>query len=80
MTNELVFVCTPCYNAESYAGLAIESILAQTWPRVEIIVVNDQSIYGISDVIRRYRSEKFEQIEAASGTMLRLVMRPSLEH
>ena len=69
MTNELVSVCIPCCNTESCDGLAIESIFAQAWPRVKIIVVNDQSTDGSSDVIRQYRYEKVELIEAASGAL-----------
>jgi glycosyltransferase involved in cell wall biosynthesis len=39
----LVSVIIPCKNGEPYVAAAIESCLAQTWPRVEIIVVDNGS-------------------------------------
>lgn len=42
------------YNYEAYVAQAIESALAQTWPDVEVIVVDDGSPDGSVDVIRRY--------------------------
>ena len=39
----LVSILIPAYNAEQWIAEAIESALAQTWPRKEIIVVDDGS-------------------------------------
>lgn len=39
----LVSVLIPCYNAGRWIGETLESVLAQTWPNIEIIVVNDGS-------------------------------------
>jgi len=40
----LVSILIPAYNAERWIAETISSALAQTWPRKEIIVVNDGSI------------------------------------
>ncbi len=37
--NPLVSVIMPAYNAEKYVGLAIESILNQTYNEFEFIIV-----------------------------------------
>ena len=55
MTRPLVSVCIPCYNAELYIATALESVLAQTWHPIEIIVVNDGSIDGTSKILDRYQ-------------------------
>jgi glycosyltransferase involved in cell wall biosynthesis len=39
----LVSILIPAYNAERWIGDTIRSALAQTWPRTEIIVVDDGS-------------------------------------
>jgi glycosyltransferase involved in cell wall biosynthesis len=43
---ELVSILIPAYNAEAWLPTAIRSALAQTWPRTEIIVVDDGSKDG----------------------------------
>jgi glycosyltransferase involved in cell wall biosynthesis len=43
MTMPLVSVLIPCFNAEKYIGETLESVLRQTWPQTEIIVVDDGS-------------------------------------
>ena len=40
---KLVSVIIPCYKDASTLGRAIKSVIAQTYPRIEIIVVNDNS-------------------------------------
>lgn len=55
MATPLVSVVIPVYNGEAFVGQAIESVLAQTWPNVELIVVNDGSTDRSAEVIGRYR-------------------------
>ena len=40
---ELVSVIIPAYNAESVITSAIDSIISQTYPSLEIIIVDDGS-------------------------------------
>lgn len=49
-----VSVLIPCFNAERWVGQAIESAIAQTWPHKEVIVVDDGSTDGSSDIIRSF--------------------------
>lgn len=42
------------YNGAAYLSEAIDSLLAQDYPDLEIVVVNDGSTDGTADVIRRY--------------------------
>lgn len=52
----LVSILIPAYKAEATIGETIESALAQTWPRKEIIVVDDGSGDETAAVARRYAS------------------------
>ncbi len=64
--NPLVSIIIPVYNGANYLGQAIESALAQTYPHVEVIVVNDGSrdegstaavALGYGDRIRYFSKE-----------------------
>jgi glycosyltransferase involved in cell wall biosynthesis len=52
-----VSILIPCYNAEEYVGKAIESALNQTWPKCEIIVVDDGSEDDSLSAARAYEEE-----------------------
>ena len=39
----LVSVIMPVYNTEKYVGQAIESVLSQTYPDFELLIVDDGS-------------------------------------
>ncbi|MGE5423482.1 MAG: glycosyltransferase family 2 protein [Ignavibacteriales bacterium] len=54
MKNPLVSVIINNYNYERFLARTIESVLAQTYPRVELIVVDDGSTDGSRGIIRNY--------------------------
>ncbi len=55
MTNPpLVSILIPLYNSEKYFPETIESLLAQTYKNIEIIVVDDGSIDKSLEIARKY--------------------------
>lgn len=50
----LVSVLIPAYNAGTWLRETIESVLGQTWPRLEIIVVDDGSQDGTQAVAKEF--------------------------
>lgn len=58
MTNDkLVSIITPLYNSERFVGQTIESVLAQTYPNWEMIVVNDGSQDQGAEIVRQYTAK-----------------------
>lgn len=47
-------VAVPCYNGAAYVGQTVESLLAQSRPADEILVVDDGSSDGSRDIVRHY--------------------------
>jgi glycosyltransferase involved in cell wall biosynthesis/CheY-like chemotaxis protein len=45
----------PCFNAAQFVGDAIQSALAQTYPRLEVVVVDDGSTDGLTDALQAFR-------------------------
>lgn len=52
--NERVSVIVPIYNSEKYLDKCIESIIAQTYSNIEIILVNDGSQDNSLDIMKEY--------------------------
>ena len=50
----LVSIVIPAFNLAGYLGEAIESVLAQDYPNLELIVLDDGSTDATPDVLRRY--------------------------
>jgi glycosyltransferase involved in cell wall biosynthesis len=52
-----VSVIVPVYNAEKYLDKCIESILAQTFENIELILINDGSTDSSSKICDKYREK-----------------------
>ncbi len=56
MDSPLISIVTVCLNAEGHIEQTIQSVLAQTWPRLEYIVVDGGSTDGTLAIINRYKN------------------------
>jgi glycosyltransferase involved in cell wall biosynthesis len=57
MVKPLVSILIPAYNAEEWIADTLRSAIAQTWPRREILVVDDGSRDRTAEVARRFASK-----------------------
>lgn len=62
MQNDLISIIVPVFNLENELPRCLDSILAQSYQSIEVIVVDDGSSDGSADVMRRY-SEKDSRIK-----------------
>jgi glycosyltransferase involved in cell wall biosynthesis len=56
-SNKLVSVVITCYNYGKYLANCIDSVFAQTYKNIEVIVVNDGSTDNSDEVIQKYLSD-----------------------
>lgn len=61
MNNALVSVITPCYNGEKRISRLMDSVLTQTYPNIEFIIVNDGSTDESDSIIRQYEHKFIER-------------------
>lgn len=67
---ELVSIIVPVYNVEKFIRETMDSVLAQTYPHWELLLVEDGSTDNSVDVITDYIQEKQE-------SRIRLIRQPS---
>lgn len=65
MNGYIISVIIPIYNTEKYLSRCIESVLAQTFNKIEIVLIDDGSIDNSYNIAKQY-SEKYENIKAIS--------------
>ncbi len=75
----LVSIITPCYNGEKFIHRLIESVLSQTYTKIEFIIVNDGSTDNSEAVILSYEPQfkakgiRFKYIYQANGGVGRAI-------
>jgi glycosyltransferase involved in cell wall biosynthesis len=77
----LVSAAIPAYNAARFLADAVDSVLAQTYPNLEICIVDDGSTDNTPQVIERYRDEPrvraFRQVNAGPAAARNHAVRES---
>lgn len=53
----LVSVIIPAYNAELFVERTLSSVLSQTYPNIEVVVVDDGSADNTPEIIKRFADE-----------------------
>lgn len=59
--NELVSIITPCYNGEKFVSRFLDSILAQSYNYIELIIINDGSTDNTENIILSYKKKFIEK-------------------
>jgi glycosyltransferase involved in cell wall biosynthesis len=67
MSEPLVSILVPAYNAEDWIGDTLQSAVRQTWRKREVVVVNDGSTDGTADVVRRFARHGVKLISTENG-------------
>ena len=67
MSQPVVSVLIPCYNAEKYIGETLDSIFRQTLPNLEVIIVDDGSEDRSVDVVERVGGGRVQLIRQANA-------------
>ena len=62
MESPIVSVLTPTHNRRDYLGICIESVMAQTFPHWEYIIVDDGSTDATKELVEGYRDHRIRYI------------------
>jgi GT2 family glycosyltransferase len=52
-TPDTITVVVPCYNAAAWIGATLRSVVAQDWPEIELLVVDDGSTDASVAIVKR---------------------------
>jgi glycosyltransferase involved in cell wall biosynthesis len=64
----LVSVIIPCHNSQQWLQETLDSVSAQTWPHLEIILVDDGSVDSTPDIIRQFAEVSPLLVKTVFGT------------
>ena len=67
MSTPLVSIVIPAYNAEAYIERTIRSALEQTYPNIEVVVVNDGSKDRTAAVVESIRDPRILLLSQPNG-------------
>ena len=70
MSTPLVTVIINCFNGEAYLRQAIDSVIAQTWTRWEIVFWDNQSSDDSANLVKSYNDPRIRYFYAPSHTLL----------
>lgn len=67
--NDIISVIIPVYNVEKYLCRCIDSVLSQTYKNIEVILVDDGSTDGSSDICNDYqlKDSRIKVIHTTNG-------------
>jgi glycosyltransferase involved in cell wall biosynthesis len=73
MTNNLlVSIITPTYNHEKFIGQCIESVLAQTYPYWEQIIIDDGSTDRTREIVSQFKDDRIKYLRQENIGIWRL--------
>lgn len=58
MPKTMVSIVLPTYNRAYILGDAIKSVLMQTYPYFELLIIDDGSTDGTEELVMRYQDER----------------------
>lgn len=72
MSKDLISIIVPIYNIDRYVGLCIESISNQTYPYLEIILIDDGSTDRSADICDLYakKDKRIKVIHKTNGGLV----------
>ncbi|MGZ3777530.1 MAG: glycosyltransferase family 2 protein [Mucilaginibacter sp.] len=66
MDQPLVSIIIPAYNSGKYLGETIRSVMRQTWPNTEIIIVDDGSADNSLEIAKKHQNDRVKVIGQAN--------------
>jgi len=66
-SNPIISILTPCYNSRKFLKETIDSVLAQSYPHFEMLLVDDGPPDPIKDIVDAYNNPKLRYFAIPNG-------------
>lgn len=69
----LVSIIIPCYNVSKTISKTLDSIIKQTYPNIEVVLVNDCSTDNTLEIVNKYHA-KIKQLKVVTNTTNKMAL------
>ena len=72
--NELISIIIPVYNVDFYLEKCLDSVINQTYTKLEIIVIDDGSTDNSYKILKKYQKQEIKLLKLLKESIYHLLI------